>query len=55
MTSSVTARTIEVADLQHKIDEADNHIALINRRLDEVQGMFLGQSYYAHVYNISMM
>ena len=55
MTSPVTARTTEVADLQHKIDEADNDIALINRRLDKAQGMFLGQPYYAHVYNISMM
>ena len=55
MTSPVTARTIEVAKLQHKIDEADNDIALINRRLDNTQGMFLGQPYYARVYNISMM
>ena len=55
MSSPVTARTTEVADLQHKIDEADNDIMLINRRLDEAQGMFLGQPYYARVYNISMM
>ena len=45
MTSPVTPRTTEVADLQHKIDEADNDIVLINKRLDEAQGMFLGQSY----------
>ena len=44
MTSPEIVRTIEIADLQHKIDEADNDIALNNRRLDEVQGMFLGQS-----------
>ena len=49
MTSPVTARTIEVAYLQHGIDKADNDIALINRRLDEVQGMILGQLYYAYV------
>ena len=55
MTSPVTARTTEVADLQHKIDEADNDIVLINRLLDEAQGMFLGQPYYARVYSISMM
>ena len=55
MTSPATAQTTEVADLQHKIDEADNDIALINMRLDEAQGMFLGQPYYARVYNISMM
>ena len=46
MTSPETIRTIEVAKLQHKIDEADNDIALINRRLDNTQGMFLGQSVY---------
>ena len=44
MTSPVTTQSTEVADLQHNIDEAENDIALINRRLDEVQGMFLGQS-----------
>ena len=55
MTSSETVRTIEVAELQHKIDEAENDIALINGRLDEAQGMFLGQPYYARVYNISIM
>ena len=42
MTFPATARTTQVADLQHKIDEADNDIALINRRLDEVQGMSWG-------------
>ena len=55
MTSPETARTVEVADLQHKIDEADNDIALIYRRLDKAQSMFLGHPYYARVYNISMM
>ena len=49
MTSPETVRTIEVAELQHKIDEADNDIALINKRLDEAQGMFLGQSIYVCV------
>ena len=40
MTSPETVRTIEIADLQQKIDEADTDIALINRRLDKAQGMF---------------
>ena len=44
MTSPITARTTEVADLQNKIDEADKDIALINRRLDEAQGMFFGEA-----------
>ena len=55
MTSPVTARTTEVADLQHKIDEADNDIALINRRLDDVQRMYSGQSLHIHSCDISMM
>ena len=47
MTSPEIVRTVEIADLQHKIDEADNDIALINRRLDESQGMSLRHSIYA--------
>ena len=42
-----TARTLEVAHLQQKLDVADDDIMLINRRLDEAQGMSLGQSVYA--------
>ena len=37
-----TAHATEVAGLEHKLDEADNDITLINRRLDEAQGMFWG-------------
>ena len=34
-----TAHATEVAGLEHKLDVADNDITLINRRLDEAQGM----------------
>ena len=50
----MTAQTTEVADLQRKLDVADDDITLINRRLEEAQGMFVGQSLYARAYNISM-
>ena len=42
-----TAQATEVAHLKQKVDVADDDITLINRRLDEVQGMSLGQSVYA--------
>ena len=54
MTSLKTVRTAEIADLQHKIDEADTDIALINRHLDETQGMYSEQSLHIHVCNISV-
>ena len=38
--STTTAQAAEVADLKHKLELADEDITLINRRLDEVQGMF---------------
>ena len=37
-----TAQPAEVADLKHKVEIADEDITLINRRLDEAQGMFWG-------------
>ena len=37
-----TAQAVEVAYLKHKLELADEDITLINRRLDEAQGMFLG-------------
>ena len=39
-----TTRTTEVAELQRKLDVADDDITLINRQLDEAQGIFLWQS-----------
>ena len=39
-----TAHATEVAGLEQKLDVADNDITLINRRLDEVQGMYFGRS-----------
>ena len=43
----MTAHATEVADLKQKLDVADDDITLINRWLDEAQGMFLGRSVYA--------
>ena len=37
-----TAHAIEVAGLKQKLDVADDDITFINRRLDEVEGMFWG-------------
>ena len=42
-----TARATEIEHLKQKVDVADDDITLINRRLDEAQGMCLGQSVYA--------
>ena len=42
ITSMATAHTTEVAGLKQKLDVADDDITLINRRLDEAQGMFWG-------------
>jgi hypothetical protein len=42
----MTAQAIEVARLKQKLDVVDDDLTLINMRLDEAQGMFLGQSVY---------
>ena len=42
-----TAHATELAGLKQKLDVADDDITLINRRLDEAQGMSLGQLVYA--------
>ena len=44
-----TAQATEVADLKQKLDVPDDDITLINRRLDEAQGMSVGQSVYASI------
>ena len=49
----MTAQTTEVAELHRKLDVASEDITLIHKRLDESQGMYLGQSLYALAYNIS--
>ena len=51
--SRASARTTEVVDLERKLDMAGDDIALINRRLDESQGMYFGGSLYALAYDIS--
>ena len=45
---------MDIAELQRKLDVAGDDLALINMRLDESQGMYLGQSLYARAYNICM-
>ena len=47
--SMATAQAAEVADLKQKLELADEDITLINRRLDEAQGMCWG-SLFMHVY-----
>ena len=42
VTFLASARTTEVADLERKLDVAEDDLTLINRRLDESQGMFFG-------------
>ena len=43
----MSAHATEVAGLKQKLDVADDDIMLINKRLDEAQGMFWGgQSMY---------
>ena len=37
---SVASRTDESAELKRQLDVADADIALVNKRLDEAQGMF---------------
>ena len=44
-----TAQATEVAHLKQKVDVADDDITLINRRLDEAQGMYLGHSVHASI------
>ena len=40
----MAARNTEVAELQQKLDIAEDDIALINRRLDDSQGMYFEHS-----------
>ena len=37
---SVVSRTDEFVELKQQLDMADADIALVNKRLDEAQGMF---------------
>ena len=37
----VAGRTAELARLSRQLDAADADIALVNKRLDEAQGMYL--------------
>ena len=44
-----TVQAIEVAHLKQKVDAADDDITVMNRRLDEAQGMSLGHSVHASI------
>ena len=44
-----TAQATEVADLKQKLELADEDITLINRQLDEAQGMWWDRL-FMHVY-----
>ena len=37
---AVASRTSEFAELKRQLDAADANIALVNKRLDEAQGMY---------------
>ena len=50
-----TSQTMDIAELQRKLDMAGEDIALINVRLDESQGMYSEQSLGIHFCDISMM
>ena len=44
-----TARATEIEHLKQKVDVADDDITLMNRRLDEAQGMSLGHPVHAGI------
>ena len=48
--SLVSARTTEVAILERKLDVVGDDLMLMNKRLYESQGMFLGQSLQARAF-----
>ena len=41
MEAPVASRTDEFAELKRQLDVADADIALVNKRLDEAQGMYI--------------
>ena len=45
--STATTQAAEVANLKHKLELDDEDITLINRQLDEAQGMCWGSFVYA--------
>ena len=46
---TTTAHAAKVADLKQNLESVDEDITLINKRLDEAQGMFWGRR-LMHVY-----
>ena len=44
-----TARAAQFAELKWQLNVADDEITLVNKRLDEVQGMSLGHSVHASI------
>ena len=49
-----TARNSEVTELQRKLDIAEDDIALINKRLDDSQGIYFEHSLQQCACNLSL-
>ena len=49
-----TARNSEVTELQRKLDIAEDDIALINRCLDDLQGIYFEHSLHKYACNVSL-
>ena len=49
-----TARNLEVTELQRKLDIVEDDIALINRRLDDSQGIYFEHSLHQCAHNVSL-
>ena len=49
-----TARNSEVTELQRKLDIAEDDIALINRRLDDSQGIYCNHSLHQCACNVGL-
>ena len=50
----MAARNTEVAELQRKLDIAEDDIALINRRLDDSQGIYFEHSLHQYACILSL-
>ena len=50
----MAAQNTEVAELQQKLDIAEDDIALINRRLDDSQGIYFEHSLHQYACNLSL-
>ena len=51
----MAARNTKVAELQRKLDIAEDDIALINRRLDDSQGIYFEHSLHQCACDVGLM